>query len=243
MNKREKLIGYAVKYSGDYNKIIKALEKNEQIEMDISMYQAITILDDIYPFKLKELASPPIVLFYKGDINLINNETVGIVGSRKISTYGSLITKMIVNQIKDKYTLVSGLAMGVDACVHLNCLDKHTIGVLGCGIDCIYPKCNLYLYDEMKINHLILSEYPADTKPQKYYFPFRNRIISALSKFIIVTQAKEKSGTMYTVNEALNICRDIYVVPYRLDDKDGDGCNSLIQQGANILLIEDIKCL
>jgi len=243
MNKRQKLIAYAVKYSGDYNKIIKAINNNEKVSIDTSKYHAITILDDIYPDNLKELTSPPIVLFYKGNINLINNEIVGIVGSREISSYGTFVTTKIVNELKNKYTLVSGLALGVDACVHSNSLDKQTIGVIGCGIDYIYPKCNQYLYENMSKNHLIISEYPNATKPQKYYFPFRNRIISALSKFVIVTQAKEKSGTMYTVNEALDLCRDIYVVPYRINDSDGDGCNSLIQQGANILLLEDIKCL
>ena len=243
MNKRDRLIAYAVRYSGDYNRIIRAIDQNEDIEMDISGYRAITILDDIYPFKLKELADPPMVLFYHGNIGLINSDSVGIVGSRKITAYGRKATETVVEGLKHRYTLVSGLAMGVDACVHHNSLDCCTIGVLGCGIDYIYPKCNEGLYREMRKNHLIISEYPGMTTPQKYYFPFRNRIISALSKFVIVTQAREKSGTMHTVNAALNICRDVYAVPYRFDDEAGDGCNTLIQQGACILLAEDIKNL
>ena len=243
MNKRKVLISYAIKYKGDYKKILNAYTNNENINV-INYKNAITILDDNYPKKLLELDYPPLVLFYKGNIKLLNNKCLGIVGSRDVTMYGSNVTNFIANKLKSKYTIVSGLAKGVDSLAHLACLNNgHTIGVLGCGIDYIYPKSNTLLYNDMAINHLIISEYPYNLKPQKYYFPFRNRIIAALSDKLIVTSAKEKSGTMITVNEMLKLNKDVYCVPYHYDEIDGSGCNRLILEGANILLTEDINLL
>ena len=243
MNKRKQLISYAIKYKGDYKSILKAYTKNELIDI-IKYDNAITILDDNYPKRLFELDYPPLVLFYRGNINLLNNECIGIVGSRNVSKYGADITTYVANNLKHKYTIVSGLAKGVDALAHSACLKGGTtIGVLGCGIDYIYPKSNTLLYEEMSKNHLILSEYPYDLEPNKLYFPFRNRIIAALSNKLIVTSAKERSGTLITVNQCLKLDKDIYCVPYHCDEIDGIGCNRLILEGANILLTDDINLL
>ncbi|MFI3284380.1 MAG: DNA-processing protein DprA [Erysipelotrichaceae bacterium] len=243
MNKREQLIYYAIQYEGDYKKVLTAYLNHQKVDSFLFIPDAITILDKDYPEQLKDLQAPPLVLFYKGNKALLNKPCISVVGSRKPNQYATRIMATLVNQIKKKYVIVSGLASGIDALAHLYALDKGTIGVLGCGINYIYPKTNQCLFEEMSKNHLILSEYPFDTNPQKHYFPWRNRIISGLSNQLIVVQATLKSGTMHTVNWSIEMNRDIHVVPHPIDDQLGSGCNLLIQQGANILLTEDIPLL
>ena len=137
--------------------------------------------------------------------------------------------------------VVSGLAKGADAQAHRCALQTGTIGVLGCGLDVIYPKENEKLIKEMKLNHLVLSEYPEGVKPMKHHFPWRNRIIAALSDHIVAVQAQMKSGTATTVMQAIELSKMVYCVPYPLDFEDGQGCNQLISQGAQILLRADEK--
>ncbi len=134
------------------------------------------------------------------------------------------------------------MAKGIDTYAHIGSM-KHgkTIAVLGSGINFIYPKSNEKLYNDLADNHLIISEYPDMCIPRPYYFPFRNRIIAALASKVYVTQASIRSGTMITVNEALELNKDIYVLPYRIDDYFGSGCNYLIQQGANLILNEELE--
>ena len=152
------------------------------------------------------------------------------------------VLNAIIPEISKRYTTVSGLAIGVDSCVH-QLSANNTIAVLGCGIDYIYPLSNHHLFTVMANKHLILSEYPDKVKPMKTNFPFRNRIIVGLSKKLIVAQARIKSGTMHSVNYALEIDNDIYVIPHMFDDEKGLGSNLLIKEGANILLTSDIKML
>ena len=241
---RNKVLYYAVKYDGDYGKIVRAINNDEPYKKINSVPKFITIFDNSYPKKLKALKKPPIILFYKGDIDLLNRESIGIVGSRKISHYGATYTKIIVSKLKQDFVIVSGLAAGIDACAHREAISGgKSIAVLGSGINYIYPKSNTNLYNLMKNDNLIISEYPDMVKPKPYFFPFRNRIIAALSKSIVVTQASMRSGTMLTVNEGLELNKSIYVLPYRIDDLDGTGCNYLIQQGANVLLIDELANL
>lgn len=233
---------YAYEAKGDWNAISEMIQTNHcprQIEIKESY---VTIVDGDYPIQLRELRYPPWILFYKGDITLLKRACVSIVGSRQMNDYGALITTQIATNLAKRYVLVSGLAKGIDALVHeIGVRHGKTIGVLGCGLGYIYPKCNQYLYDVMAAEHLLLSEYPAFVSPKKWYFPWRNRIIAALSKKCIVTQARCKSGTMLTVNEAITLNRDVYCVPYPLGEEAGSGCNLLIQQGAQIIIsMEDI---
>ena len=194
------------------------------------------VFDDDYPIQLKELRFPPWILFYEGNISYLKYSCVSIVGSRTALTYGSEITQMIVKKFAKDYVFVSGLAKGIDAVVHGTAIEVgKTVGVLGCGLDVVYPKCNDYLYKEMRKNHLIITEYPRFVKPEKHFFPWRNRLIAALGKVLIVTQARIKSGTMLTVNEAINLSKEICCVPYPLGEIEGEGCNLLIQQGAQII--------
>ena len=237
MNSKQ-LIALAEKYQGEYNAIYKAYLNNEIIE-ESKTKNAITILDENYPSILKELKNPPLVLFYKGDIKLLNEICVGVVGSRLASIYATKVTKELVNVLKERYTIVSGMAKGIDSIAQIAALDHKTIAVLGSGIDYIYPYSNKDLYESLAKGHLIISEYPGYVKPLAYHFPIRNRIIAALSQKLFVMQSSLKSGTLITVNEALNLGRDIYALPYAIDDKCGLGTNMLIEEGANMILYDN----
>ncbi len=240
---RETLIYYSIKYRGDYSLIMRAIQNKERVENVTFPILAITILDKEYPDCLKDLQYPPLVLFYRGEISLLREKKIGIIGSRILSEYGKKVTQWIVEELAEG-VIVSGLAKGADGCAHQAAIDhgRKTIGVLGNGINIIYPKENEFLYKEMGTNHLIISEYPPDTKPQKHHFPWRNRIIAALSDPLIVTQAAQKSGTMITVDAALDINREIWTIPYPIFDENGKGCNALIENGAKMILQkEDLK--
>ena len=133
--------------------------------------------------------------------------------------------------------IISGLAKGIDACAHEN--STKTIGVLGCGIDYIYPRCNYDLIKKMERENLIISEYPGMSKPLGYHFPFRNRIIACLSSTTYVMQSTLKSGTMTTINEALELGKEVRVLPYDIFNEYGENNNHLIYEGATpIQLLE-----
>jgi DNA processing protein len=237
---KDQLVAYSLKYDGESTEIRKALAYNEPYEPILDLSKAITILDDAYPDSLRNLNEPPYVLYYKGDLGLLNREAVSIVGSRVPIAYAIHQTKRIVSILSKKYVIVSGLAKGIDGMAHLEALkEKSTIAVLGCGIDRIYPTENQFLYQSIEEKGLILSEYPKSCLPLKHHFPHRNRIVAALGKAVVVLQADLKSGSMITVNEALNLGKDIYTIPYDLETQEGQGCNLLIQSGANMILDED----
>ncbi len=236
MEWKDKIVYYAYKYSGDWTQIAEAIKNNEEICDCVIEDKYITVFDEKYPECLKRLRFPPWILFYEGNLDLLNEECISIVGSREATKYGEGITRLIVRNNLDK-VIVSGLAKGIDAIAHDEAIKKgKTIGIIGCGLKNEYPLSNKYLYDILKKEHLIISEYPYFVKAKKHHFPWRNRLIAALGKEIYVTQAKIKSGTMLTVNEAINLSKEIYVAPYPLFVKEGEGCNLLISQGANIIL-------
>lgn len=237
MGNREKLIAYAYKYEGDYFKILKAIETKEEID-EIKDSNAITILDREYPKELLELKYPPFVLFYKGNLELLKKEKIGIVGSRNACDYALKATELLTRKNND-LVIVSGLAKGIDGKAHE--IADYSIGVLGCGIDYIYPYENIELYKKLIKQGLLLSEYPAKTKPLAYHFPFRNRIIAALSCTIYVMQSSQKSGTVTTINEALELQKDVKVLPFSIFDEDGNYNNYLINEGALIILNSEIK--
>ncbi len=238
MNKRDKIIQIAIQNQGEWIKITKAIQQNQPIHQIHKLQTpCITILDDIYPNVLKQLRYPPWVLFYEGDISLLQKKCITIVGSRELSQYGKQCTEMISKTLSQKHVIVSGLAKGADACAHESSILSYgkTIGVIGSGLHYIYPRCNASLYQEMKQNHLILSEYPFDVQIQKHHFVWRNRILAALGDKCIVTSAKKRSGTMLTVNEAITLGKEVWCVPYEMNSIEGEGCNLLIAEGAQIL--------
>ena len=245
----EIILYFALKYAGDFDKIYQALERKEKVDDELKEHlfkelksKYTTIISDDYPAALKEINCPPFVLFYYGDLNLVNTKCIGVIGMRQPSDYGIEVTKTIVSKlVLENYTIVSGMALGIDAMAHqsaMNVLGK-TIAVLGSGIDNCYPLKNKAIYEIMKVNQLVISEYPGNLVPKKINFPRRNRIISGLSESILVTEANERSGTMITVGHALEQGKDIYCIPSRINDS--PGCNRLIQQGAKLVMdISDI---
>lgn len=241
---REQLLYYAIKYQGDYRRIGKALLANEKWERISYDGNFITLLDDEYPNKLLNLRYKPWVLFYEGNLDLLNKDMIGVIGSREMSIYGQECVKSLLLHLKKKYGVISGMAKGIDGLSHQEALlhNRSSIGVIGCGINVIYPKEHHILYENMKNMGLLISEYPKDTKPLAHHFPWRNRLIAALSNSLIVVEARIRSGTMITVNEALELGKDIYCFPHQFADPKGEGCNQLIQQGCGMLNNrEDIK--
>jgi DNA processing protein len=210
----------------------------------------ITILDKEYPPLLKEIYQPPWALFAKGDLSLL--ETVpklAVVGSRQATQYGKNAIRLIFPGLIDKGVLiVSGLARGVDALAHEYAIKNggNTIAVIAGGFYHIYPKENMNLALEMMKNQLVLSEYPPDTKPLRWHFPSRNRIISGLSKGTLIIEAKRKSGSLITANFAVNEGRDVFSLPGSIFNPYSIGANELIQQGAKLVtsaedILEEIR--
>ena len=196
-------------------------------------------MDKEYPPELKKVYRAPIVLYYYGDISLLykEKEALAVIGSRECTEVGRTITDQLVTELAPDFRIVSGLAKGIDAVAHESAIKAggDTIAVLGSGIDYCYPYENYALYRLIKEKGLVISEYPNFTMPTQISFPMRNRIIAGLSKGILITEAKKKSGTMITVRWAQMIDKDIMCVPYRPSDE--SGCNQLIKEGA--FMVED----
>ena len=245
----EILLFFALKYNGDFQDILKALQRKEKVS-DEERRKAVeqvqskytTIISDDYPEALKEIACPPFVLFYHGNLNILKNKCIGIIGKRVPSEYGASVTdKIVCDLVKNEYTIVSGMALGVDTLAHRSAVNNKgkTVAILGSGINYCYPKRNRELYTILKSEHLIISEHPNDYVPQAKDFPTRNRLISGLSESVVVTEAERRSGTMITVGHALDQGKEIYCIPSRITDP--VGCNLLIQQGAKLVLnVNDI---
>lgn len=204
-----------------------------------------TILDDDYPDKLKNIPNPPSILYCKGDINCLNNLSIGIVGSRKATDYGKICADKFARELASLgITIVSGLANGIDAIAHKATIKAKgiTIGVIGCGINVIYPPKNRDLYKEIENNGgAIITEYPFDMEPISSNFPCRNRIISGLSSGILVVEAQEKSGTLITVSHAAEQGREVFSIPGNINSIFSVGTNKLIIDGAKLVMkVDDI---
>lgn len=198
----------------------------------------ITWEDDKYPERLKEIIDPPMVLFYRGDLDLANQVCVSVVGSRKAGAYGQKVAyEVAAEAAKAGITVVSGLAMGVDACAHKGALDVdgNTIAVMPCGLDLCYPKSNGWLYNRICQSSLALSEYPPGRKAEKWHFVERNRLVSGLSIATVVVQAGPKSGSIRTAQLAAEQGREVFGVPGDIFDLEYLGVHNLIQDGANVL--------
>ena len=206
----------------------------------------ITVFDENYPERLKHIYDAPMLLYYKGNKKLLKYSCIiGMVGCRECSEYGKQVALSFSNELaKQGVCVISGMAKGIDSYSHIGCIQAggKTIAVLGNGLDQIYPKENTVLYHKiLETGGLILSEYVIGTRPNKLNFPARNRIISGLSNGIIVVEAKEKSGTLNTVDFALDQGKDVFVVPGNITSNNSIGTNDLIKQGAKcITSIEDI---
>lgn len=224
---------------------------HEQIrQYEINDIAVITIFDPQYPRYLKEIYQPPWALFAKGDLSLLEKEPMlAVVGSRQATQYGkNAIRMMFPELIAGGITIVSGLARGIDALAHEYAIKNggKTIAVIAGGFYHIYPKENLNLAQEMMKSQLVISEYPPDTKPLKWHFPARNRIISGLSRGTLIVEAKRKSGSLITANYAVNEGRDVFSLPGSIFNPFSTGANELIQQGAKLVtsagdILEEIR--
>ena len=238
------------------DKHILYMEKNN---IDI-----ISIKDRNYPQNLRNIYDPPISLYVKGNKNILNNKGIAIIGCRDASEYGKKVAKYFgYNLSKNGTNIISGLAKGVDSYSHFgnlyvllekenlqkndNSLNMNNsnncgkpIAVVGTGLDIVYPKENKKLEEKIiQLGGSIISEYPLGTKVEKMNFPARNRIISGMSMGVLVVEAKEKSGTLITVDFALEQGRDVFVVPGNINSINSVGTNDLIKQGAK--LVTDYK--
>lgn len=245
MTAKELLIYLAVRYQGDwtsiYNHISQRLDvskddvkkANQELSCD-----AVTIIDEEkYPKILLHCPRPPFVLFYRGNINLIQEEErcVSVIGSRGATEYGLKMAKEIAGGLAKKgYVVVSGLAKGIDgAALEAAVPYGKAVAVLGNGLAHTYPSCHRALQERIARDGLLISEYPSFVTPNAENFPARNRIIAYLSHMCVVAGAKRHSGTQITVAFAAEAGKDVGAVPYRADEE--NSCNRLIQDGAALI--------
>lgn len=192
-----------------------------------------------YPKKLRQISNPPYSLYYKGHLPEPKQKAVAIVGARYRSAYGSEIAHTLAAELaKRGASVISGMARGIDADGHRGALSAEgmSYAILGCGVDVCYPRENRYLYEKIPDHGGLISEFPPDTKPQAKLFPVRNRLISAFSDCVVVIEAREKSGSLITADFAIEQGKDVYALPGRITDELSRGCNRLIRQGAGIFL-------
>lgn len=191
-----------------------------------------------YPTRLQEISRPPMFLFVAGNLDLLELPQIAFVGSRSASFAGIKACASLIHELakSTKAITVSGLALGIDAACHQASLRENlpTIGVLGCGIDQIYPKRHKNLYESLIANGAIVSEFIPSTKALAHMFPRRNRIISGLSLGTVVIEAKIKSGSLITAKYALEQNREVFAVPSNINNPNAQGCHWLIKQGAKL---------
>lgn len=251
-SKRKILAELSLEKEGDWDamyEIIRTKSKDIDVQSINNVDEKLstpylTIVDDEYPLSFKKgMIKPPIVLYYKGNIGLLNNKTLrrlSVVGSRKCTKYGCEAVRKVISGLSKDYIVISGLAYGIDAIAHRTAIDNglKTIAVLGSGIDYIYPKENAQLYhDIIKSGGLIISEYPNNTKPKKPNFIERNRIVASLGNFLLVGEAYEHSGTSTTVMHALNYGNNVGCIPY--PSLWNSSCNKYIKEGAYLIETAD----
>ncbi|RYG73884.1 DNA-protecting protein DprA [Lentibacillus lipolyticus] len=217
-----------------------------KIRHDLTYCKMITIVDDIYPPVLKTIKDAPLVLYAMGDTHLLTfHPMLSVIGTRKPSSEAlPKMEKFVLPLIKDGWVIVSGMATGIDSYAHQLALNNQgkTIAVLGSGFDYIYPKQHIQLFRQITASGLVLTEYPPNTPPERYHFPERNRIISGLSFGTFVIEATERSGTLITVDQALDQGRDVYALPGSPLAEYTKGCNQMIQDGAKLVLdVADIS--
>ena len=210
-------------------------------EIEQASERNITIIacdDPLYPSLLKNIHDPPVVLYVLGKPEMLNCKGIGIVGSRAATHYGRSIAEQMANSLaRQGFTIISGMALGVDTAAHKGALaaEGSTIAVLGCGLDIIYPPGNHGLYKDIAFSGAVVSEYPLGTLPDNFRFPARNRIISGLSLGVVVVEAANRSGSLITASHALEQGREVFAVPGRIDSVKSAGTHTLLQQGAKLV--------
>lgn len=204
----------------------------------------ITPVDDEYPGRLKTIHDPPLALYIRGELRSVDAHAIAVVGTRHPTHYGTQVADSMAFQLAQAgYTVSSGLAEGIDTAAHEGALKAkgRTVAVIGSALDELYPKSNEKLADRIAGEGAVISEFPFGRKPDKTTFPMRNRIVSGMSKAILVVEAGPGSGALITADLALEQGRDVFAVPGRIDSRASRGCHSLIRNGATLVTqIEDI---
>jgi DNA processing protein len=224
------------KVNFEYSLIKKLNEENARVT---------TFFDDDYPKKLRNINGAPYVLYYKGNLSCLDSLSIAVVGSRKATGYGLWAAEKFTRELSRLgVTIISGLAAGIDSAAHREAIknNNRTIGVIGCGIDIVYPAKNEQLYEDIvEKDGCIVTEFPLGMAPMPGNFPVRNRIISGLSDGVLIIEAQEKSGTLITAGHAADQGKEIFAVPGNIDSLYSMGTNSLIRDGAKITTsVDDI---
>ncbi|KPV60690.1 DNA processing protein DprA [Paenibacillus sp. A3] len=194
--------------------------------------------DDRYPAMLLETADPPWILYYRGQLDIVNRPCIAMVGTRTPTAYGKMTAERLAESLSTAgVCVVSGLARGIDSAAHEGALRSHgsTVAVFGCSIETVYPPENKALYRKISECGLLLSEYPLGTRPHPGLFPQRNRIIAGLSLGVVVVEAALRSGSLITVDQALEASRDVFAVPGPISSPKSEGTLSLLKQGAKLI--------
>lgn len=201
--------------------------------------RAVVFHSDEYPHRLKHFDSSPLVLYSRGQMNLNHPRTVAIIGTRKPTEQGKInCEKLIAGLQAYNVQIVSGLAFGIDTCAHTQSvkLGIETIGVMGHGLDRMYPTANKNLAAQMIEHGGVLTEFPTETNPDRENFPMRNRIIASMSDVIVVVESKKRGGSIITAEFANSYNKDVFAIPGRINDEVSEGCNRLIKQHKAYLL-------
>jgi DNA processing protein len=209
------------------------MEKLERYKVTVLTYK-----DEAYPFRLKEIYEPPPVIYIRGSLTPEDDWSLAVVGTRRPTFYGREVAEQIVGDLaRNRITIVSGLARGIDATAHRAVLDSggRSIAVFGCGLDIVYPREHVKLARQIMENGALISEFPLGTTPRRENFPLRNRIMSGLSLGVLVVEAGEVSGALITAGHALEQNREVFAVPGSVLSAVSRGTNRLIQEGAKLV--------
>ena len=235
---KPEIIDYLTKSKNTFEEKLLIRLKNEEANI-------ITVYDNCYPEKLKQISYAPYILYCKGNLREIDGISIAVVGSRKATAYGKWAAEKLTGEISELgVNIISGLAVGIDTIAHKTALKykTKTVGVIGCGIDKVYPKTNENLYKEIvQSGGAVITEYPFGMQPLPSNFHDRNRIISGLSDGVLVIEAQERSGTLITAGHAADQGREIFAVPGNINSLFSKGTNALIKDGAKITTsVDDI---
>ncbi|MFQ6723921.1 MAG: DNA-processing protein DprA [Clostridia bacterium] len=219
---------------------MEILQKSAKLNLDqiIEGYkhdniQTITLFNEKYPTLLTNAVNKPFCLYCKGNVDLLNSNCIAVVGSRKISDYGRVVTAQFTKEfVNAGLTVVSGMALGVDSVAHNTTLQNQgaTIAVLAGGFNHVYPSANFGLFKQICGSGLVVTEYPPNAEPLSYNFPVRNRIIAGLCKGVLITEAGLKSGALHTKNYAVEMGREVFAIPGKITSSESEGTNNIIKQ-------------
>ena len=219
------------------NDCFKFYEDESLIESAITLSKkAILIGETIYPSALYHINKPPIILYYEGNVNLLKTPLVSMIGSRTTTKRGyEDATQLTLKLVDSGFTIVSGMARGIDAFCHTAALSVpqgQTIAIVASGLNTCYPREHLTLYEQLKAHQLVLSEYLPNEGIKKHHFIMRNRLVAGISPAVIVVEAAKHSGSLITANYALQFNKEVFVCPGHLSDEHSKGCLQLLNEGA-----------